>query len=190
MLQRQLLHPSPKTRGHAPLLMTSPPSPLSTVERGRRLPPKPNEAGEPPARPTVRTIDKIIIHCTATPVGREVTVDEVRRWHRERGFADIGYHYLIHLDGRVSPGRPLRQMGAHCTNHNMHSIGIAYVGGLARDCRTSMDTRTPAQRKALRGLVGQLLRDYPGATVHGHREFAVKDCPCFDVQQWIKDEMP
>ena len=140
-------------------------------------------------RKPMRKIDQIIVHCTATPPGREVTVEEIRRWHRARGFADVGYHYIIHLDGSVSEGRPLKQVGAHCTGHNKHSIGVAYVGGCAADGRLSQDTRTPAQRVSLRALVRRLLVEYPGATVHGHREFAAKDCPCFDVRQWIDNDM-
>lgn len=129
----------------------------------------------------MRNIDTIIIHCTATPAGRAVSVADVTAWHRVRGFATIGYHYLIGLDGSVAEGRPLEQPGAHCRGHNARSIGVCYVGGLAADGRTPADTRTPAQRTALRSLVGHLLRRFPGARVAGHREFAAKACPCFDV---------
>ena len=77
----------------------------------------------------MRPITEIIIHCTATPEGREFSIDDIRRWHRARGFADVGYHFVIHLDGSVSTGRPLTQAGAHCAGHNNNSIGVAYVGG-------------------------------------------------------------
>lgn len=129
----------------------------------------------------MRDIDTIIIHCTATPEGREVTVADVTAWHRARGFATIGYHYLIALDGTVHTGRPVDRPGAHCRGHNARSIGVCYVGGLDRDGKTPRDTRTEAQRSALRELVDQLLTRYPGARVAGHREFAAKACPCFDV---------
>ncbi len=129
----------------------------------------------------MRHIDKIIVHCTATPAGRAVTVADVDRWHRQRGFKSIGYHYLVYLDGSVHPGRPESMAGAHCKGHNTSSIGVCYVGGLAKDGKTPADTRTEAQRRALRELVGRLVGRYPGATVHGHREFAAKACPCFDV---------
>lgn len=134
----------------------------------------------------MRTIDKIIIHCSDTPEGRAVTVDEIRRWHKERGFSDIGYHYVIMLDGSVCNGRPLGQAGAHCKGQNAHSIGICYVGGCDRN-RRPKDTRTPEQRTALTQLCRQLLRQFPKATIHGHNEFANKACPCFDVQKWIKE---
>ena len=130
----------------------------------------------------MRNIDKIIIHCTATPYGRHVTVADVDAWHRARGFNSIGYHYLIYTDGSVHAGRPESIIGAHCRGHNASSIGIAYVGGLGPDGQPS-DTRTPAQRLALRQLVLTLLTRYPRAGVHGHREFAAKACPCFDVRK-------
>lgn len=131
----------------------------------------------------MREITEIIIHCTATPEGRDYSVDEIRRWHTQRGFADVGYHFIIHLDGSIEPGRPLTQPGAHCTGHNAQSIGVAYVGGLSRGNLKPMDTRTDAQKTALRNLVRDLRTQFPRATVHGHREFARKECPCFDVRK-------
>lgn len=129
----------------------------------------------------MRKIDKIIVHCTATPAGREVTVADVRRWHKARGFRTIGYHYLVYLDGTVHAGRRESEPGAHCLGQNARSIGVCYVGGLDAATGEPRDTRTPAQRRALRALVGSLRRRYPNATVHGHREFAAKACPCFDI---------
>lgn len=107
---------------------------------------------------------------------------ELCRWHKARGMADIGYHYLIHLDGRVDACRSETKVGAHCLGHNAKSLGICYVGGLAADGRTPKDTRTEAQRTALRKLLLTLHGKYPTATVHGHNEFAAKACPCFNVQ--------
>lgn len=130
----------------------------------------------------MRTIKEIILHCTATPQGRDYSIDTIRRWHRDRGFSDIGYHYIIHLDGSVSQGRPLDKIGAHCVGHNTNSIGIAYVGGLAADGKSPKDTRTPQQRTALNTLLHQLLKQYPQASIHGHCEYSNKACPCFDVQ--------
>ena len=115
-------------------------------------------------------------------------VEDVRRWHTTpvsqggRGWRDIGYHYLVYLDGSVHPGRPESEVGAHCKGQNQNSIGICYVGGLSKDLSRPKDTRTPRQREALRQLVADLKRKYPGATLHGHREFAAKACPCFDVK--------
>lgn len=129
----------------------------------------------------MRKIDKIIVHCTATPAGREVTVADVKAWHKARGFRTIGYHYLVYLDGTVHAGRRESEVGAHCLGQNARSIGVCYVGGLDAATGEPRDTRTPAQRRALRELVGSLRRRYPNATVHGHREFAAKACPCFDI---------
>lgn len=129
---------------------------------------------------SVRNITEIVVHCTATPAGRDVTVADVDRWHRERGFNGIGYHYLVTLDGTVCPGRDVDLAGAHCRGHNSRSIGVCYVGGLdAADCPA--DTRTEAQRRALHSLLTALKRLYAGAVIRGHRDFAAKACPCFDA---------
>lgn len=135
----------------------------------------------------MRTIHKIILHCAATPEGKDFTVADIRRWHLARGFRDVGYHYVIYRDGTVHEGRPLAQAGAHCTGQNSCSIGICYIGGAATDGKTPKDTRTPAQRKALETLVKELKAKYPKATIHGHCEFAAKACPSFDVQGWLKE---
>lgn len=128
-----------------------------------------------------RMINEIIIHCTATPEGRECTVDEIRRWHRQRGFSDIGYHYIVHLNGDLDFGRNVDISGAHCMNHNAHSIGVVYVGGVAKDGRTPKDTRTQEQKATLASLLLDLRKLYPKATIHGHRDFANKACPSFDA---------
>lgn len=131
----------------------------------------------------MRKINKIIIHCAATPEGRNFTVEDIRRWHLQRGFRDIGYHYVIYLDGSVHTGRPIEQIGAHTSGYNANSIGICYIGGCAKDGKTPKDTRTEAQRSALVKLVAELRAKFPGATVHGHNEFANKACPSFNVQK-------
>lgn len=135
----------------------------------------------------MRKIDKIIVHCTATPEGRETTVQQIKQWHLARGFRTIGYHFVIYLDGTIHVGRAEAEIGAHTKGYNAHSIGVCYVGGLARDGKTPKDTRTTAQKAALRRLISGLCRKYPGATVHGHREFAAKACPCFDARAEYKD---
>lgn len=129
----------------------------------------------------MRSVTEIILHCTATPEGREVSLAEVDGWHRRRGFACIGYHYLIHLDGSVDEGRPLTQVGAHCAGHNQHSVGVCYVGGLSCDGKPK-DTRTERQRVSLRNLIRELQTKFPQATVHCHNEYAPKACPCFSIK--------
>ncbi len=130
----------------------------------------------------MRTINEIIVHCSATPEGQNVTAADIRCWHTAgNGWSDIGYHFVVRLDGTVEPGRPLAQPGAHCRGHNARSVGICYVGGLAADGRTPKDTRTPAQRAALLTLIRELKQQFPGAAIHGHRDFATKACPSFDA---------
>jgi N-acetylmuramoyl-L-alanine amidase len=128
----------------------------------------------------MRHIDELIIHCTATPEGRDVTAKEIDQWHRQRGFRCIGYHYVIRLDGTVEAGRDPALIGAHCLGHNARSIGIAYVGGVDPK-GVPKDTRTEAQRSALLQLIRELKHKYPNATIHGHRDFAAKACPSFDA---------
>lgn len=131
----------------------------------------------------MRKITEIIIHCSATPEGKNFTVDDIRRWHLARKFADIGYHYVIYRDGSVHKGRSEELAGAHCLGHNANSIGICYIGGCTANGKYPKDTRTPQQKQALRQLVQQLLFVYPHASVHGHNEFANKACPSFNVQK-------
>ena len=130
----------------------------------------------------MRTINEIIVHCSATPEGQNVTAADIRRWHTVgNGWNDIGYHFVVRLDGTVEPGHPLAQTGAHCRGHNARSVGICYAGGVAADGRTPKDTRTPAQRAALLTLLRELKQQFPGAAIHGHRDFAAKACPSFDA---------
>ena len=128
-----------------------------------------------------RTITEIIVHCSATPEGKDYTVDIIRGWHKARGFSDIGYHYVIYRDGSVHPGRDVDIAGAHCEGHNAHSIGICYIGGCASDGKTAKETLTVEQKAALLVLLQELKRLYPQAKIHGHRDFAAKDCPSFNA---------
>lgn len=128
-----------------------------------------------------RVINEIIVHCTTTKEGQKVTVAQIEQWHKKRGFTTIGYHYVIYLDGTVNEGRNVNIAGAHTINHNTHSIGVCYVGGLDSNGNPK-DTRTEAQKSSLLSLIKQLKVLYPKATVHGHREFANKACPCFDAK--------
>lgn len=127
----------------------------------------------------MRKIDKIVVHCSATETGRDFQAKDIDGWHRARGFARIGYHWVVRLDGRVEAGRPETTVGAHCLGQNRNSIGVCYIGGLkgGKPC----DTRTQAQKRSLERLMAIIRARYPEATVHGHREFAAKACPCFDA---------
>ena len=129
----------------------------------------------------MRKINLIIVHCSATPEGKDFTVDDITRWHKARGFKTIGYHFVIYRDGSIHKGRPVSEEGAHCAGHNANSIGVCYIGGLAADGKTPKDTRTDAQKLSLRNLLSQLKKNYPGVAIRGHRDFAAKACPSFDA---------
>ena len=132
----------------------------------------------------MRKINKIIIHCSATPEQREVSVETIRKWHLQRGFNDIGYHYVIDLQGGVHNGRQLSKQGAHCSKQNRGSIGICYVGGMSKDMKKAKDTRTQAQKDSLIKLIHELIYKYnKDMTIHGHNEYANKACPSFNVQE-------
>ena len=134
-----------------------------------------------------RRINEIIVHCTATPEGRDYTVADIRQMHKAQGWVDIGYHYLVYRDGSIHEGRNVDMVGAHCQGHNAQSIGVCYVGGVARDGKTPKDTRTAAQKDALIHLLMQLVCLYPDATIRGHRDFAAKACPSFDATKEYKN---
>lgn len=141
---------------------------------------------------SARKVDQIILHCTATPEGEDFTVEQIRQMHLARGFSDVGYHFIIGRDGKIHAGRPEAIAGAHCTGHNTRSIGVSLVGGCPERIvpdwnKKSKDTRTLAQRSALEKLVKELLKRYPGSTVHGHNEFANKACPSFNVKTWLTE---
>jgi N-acetylmuramoyl-L-alanine amidase len=137
----------------------------------------------------MRTINLIVIHCTATREGQFVNAAEINRWHKAKGWAGIGYHHVIQLDG------------AHVEGHNANSIGVVYVGGVAANGQTPKDTRTPDQKLALASLVKTLKVKYPRARVCGHRDLSpdlnhdgkitsnewMKACPSFDVAAWLKE---
>lgn len=125
----------------------------------------------------------IVLHCTATRLSQRVTVEDVDRWHRARGFAMIGYHWFIDRDGNIKAGRPEKYEGAHVKHYNEHAIGVCYEGGHDEKGR-SCDTRTSKQKAALWFLLKDLKEAYPQAKIVGHRDFphVAKECPCFDAQ--------
>lgn len=138
----------------------------------------------------MRTITLIIVHCSANRAGSALRMADIDSYHRSLGWIGCGYHYVIPTDGTIEPGRPEEMVGAHCKNHNRHSIGVCYIGGLSKDGKPA-DTRTDAQRIALRTLLEQLRRRYPDALIVGHRDLdPQKVCPCFDVANEYHDLQP
>lgn len=140
--------------------------------------------------PRKRT-DFIVVHTTATPEGKDLDVKAIDRMHRDRGFTGIGYHFIIKLDGTIQLGRPQEMVGAHVEGHNSNSVALSYIGGVTAEGKAK-DTRTPAQVVAMTDLIRDLMKEYPNATVLGHRDFPKvrKDCPCFDVRTWWKKAVP
>ena len=146
-------------------------------------------------------LERLVIHCTATPPGREVSAADIRRWHTApvsqggRGWRQVGYTDLIHLDGsveRLVPNNEDRTVDPwEITNgacgYNATSRHIAYAGGVAADGTTPCDTRTPQQKSALEHYVRDFVARFPGAAVVGHNELAAKACPSFDVQAWLRE---
>lgn len=138
----------------------------------------------------MRTVSLIIVHCSANKAGSALRMADIDRYHRSLGWKGCGYHYVIPSDGTIETGRPEEKVGAHCRNHNRHSIGLCYIGGLSEDGKP-MDTRTEAQRAALRNLPERLHKKYPNALIVGHRDLdPQKACPCFDVVNEFHDLQP
>jgi hypothetical protein len=149
-----------------------------------------------------KPLQYLVIHCTATPEGREVSADAIRHWHTDpvskggRGWKQVGYTDMIHLDGRVE--RLVKnnedanvdpwEITNGAKGYNAISRHIVYVGGVdANDVKKAVDTRTPAQKEALKRYVLDFHKRFPKVKIIGHREVANKACPSFDVQKWLKE---
>lgn len=136
----------------------------------------------------MRTITLIIVHCSANREGCTLRMADIDRYHRSLGWKGCGYHYVIPTDGTIEVGRPEEVVGAHCKNHNKHSIGICYIGGLSADGKRPCDTRTAAQKHALKQLLDELRQRYPKAIVVGHCDLDPRkpDCPGFKVAELLR----
>lgn len=136
----------------------------------------------------MRDINRIVVHCSATPTKMDIGVNTIRGWHvLERGWSDIGYHYVITRDGKVQKGRPVARAGAHSRGFNKDSIGICYVGGLNNDMEDE-DNRTDAQKAAMYDLIVELCVRFPHINdICGHCDLprVTKTCPNFDVKDWL-----
>lgn len=128
----------------------------------------------------MRKINEIIVHCSGTRGDRDFTINDIDRWHREIGWDGCGYHYVVHRDGSIHAGRAEDVVGAHAYGHNSNSIGVCYIGGLNVNGDPE-DTRTPAQKKSLKYLLGYLKFKYVGAKLIGHCDVSSKACPCFNA---------
>ena len=127
-----------------------------------------------------RKINKIIIHCSATPPTMDVDANRIDEWHKEKGWSGIGYHFFIKRDGQIEIGRPLEKQGANTRGHNKNSIGVCYAGGVDSEM-CSEDNRTSNQIASLLSLLRLLKNIFPESKVHSHNDFSPKDCPSFNA---------
>lgn len=134
----------------------------------------------------ITSVDWLVVHCAATPPDMDIGVDEIRIWHMQRGFADVGYHYIIRRDGTIEKGRTDITPGAHARGYNMHSLGICMVGGAKKNSTKAEANFTPHQYLTLATLLDDLSTEYPDAEILGHRDLpgVNKGCPSFDVREW------
>lgn len=133
--------------------------------------------------------DYLVVHCAATPASMDIGVEDIRRWHRQKGWLDVGYHYVIRRDGTVEEGRHVDTQGAHVRGENHRSVGVCMVGGVSADSkRKATNNFTVEQFESLRALLGKLRDMYPDAEIVGHRDLdGRKACPSFNVARWLKN---
>lgn len=147
--------------------------------------------------PQRKSTDLIVIHCTVTPEGKDLSAKDIDKMHRKQGLNGVGFHFIVRLNGTVELGRPVQAVGAHVQGLNGTSIGIAYVGGTDKEGRAK-DTRTEPQKVALRAIVERVAKGYPNATVTGHRDctrgfgradpfLRLPESPCFDAVSEFAD---
>jgi len=138
----------------------------------------------------MRKIDKIIIHCSGTPELKDFDVEDIRDWHvNGNSWSDVGYHFIIKLDGTIQDGRPIKNIGAHVKGKNRSSIGVCYIGGMNRDMTNWKDTRTEKQKESLLELINDLKERFPNTLVYGHKDFTNKKlCPSFDAKEEYSNE--
>ncbi|QOC57792.1 putative N-acetylmuramoyl-L-alanine amidase [Erwinia phage pEp_SNUABM_11] len=127
----------------------------------------------------------IFVHCSATKAGMDIGLREIRQWHKEQGWLDVGYHFIIRRDGTVEEGRPVDAVGSHVKDWNSTSVGICLVGGID-DAGKFKANFTPSQMHSLKVKLAEMQALYPGAAVKAHHDVAAKACPSFDLQRWIK----
>lgn len=132
----------------------------------------------------LETISYIVIHCSATKPNQKIGVEELRDTHLCRSFDDIGYHWVINIDGTIEKGRSEKYQGAHCQGYNDKSIGICYIGGLD-DNGIPSNTMTAHQEESLIALCSKIKNTHPNIHIIGHNQISDKICPCFDVKEWV-----
>ncbi len=147
----------------------------------------------------------ITVHCSATQPAADIGAAEIRKWHKDKGWSDIGYHAVIRRNGSVEAGRPEWKVGAHVAGHNTDNLGVCLVGGINPQGKAE-NNFTPEQMAALRQVLQGWMKKYsiPAGKVMGHRDWSpdkngdgkitpnefMKDCPCFDVRSWVTEQFP
>lgn len=136
-----------------------------------------------------REINRIVVHCAATPPSMDIGVEEIRKWHvKGNGWADIGYHYVIRRNGLVEVGRKNEVQGAHAKGYNVDSLGVCLVGGIDEFDKPEANF-TFAQYLSLVELLEELQDKYGhDIDIRGHKDLpgVTKSCPCFDVRSLMK----
>ena len=135
---------------------------------------------------TRQTTDLIFVHCSATKPSMDTDIKDIDRWHRERGFLKVGYHFVIKRDGTLQKGRELMEAGAHVKSYNHRSIGICLIGGVSEtSVNVAENNFLEPQWSTLYNLIVDLKEQFPEAKVLGHNEVSSKACPSFNVQEWL-----
>ena len=138
-----------------------------------------------------RKTNWLVVHCSATRASQvNIGAADIRKWHKDKGWSDIGYHFVIKRDGKLEKGRDINAVGAHVEGHNADSIGVCLVGGLNNATFKPENNYTAAQWATLNTLVADLVKRYPSIKVLGHRDFkgVQKACPCFNAIPWAKKQ--
>lgn len=130
--------------------------------------------------------EAIFVHCSATKPSMDIGLREIRQWHKEQGWLDVGYHFIIRRDGTIEEGRPVDVVGSHVAGWNERSVGICLVGGVAENGKDFEANFTPIQMEALKLVLFQMQSLYPKATIKAHHDVAPKACPSFNLSHWAK----
>lgn len=102
----------------------------------------------------------------------ELSIYDIHEMHLARGYAGVGYHYLVRKDGSIYPGRPIETVGAHASGRNYDTIGICFEGNYDQT-----KTMPLAQLNAGKELVASLKKTYGIDVVLAHKEINATACP-------------
>lgn len=138
---------------------------------------------------SIKSVDWIVVHCSATSREDDIGVKEIRHLHMQKGWSDVGYHYVIRRDGTVEKGRTDTTPGAHARGYNLYSLGICMAGGAKTKWGSKAeDNFTDEQFTSLFTLLVDLKTKHTDAEILGHRDLpgVKKACPSFDVREKLK----